>query len=95
MVKKTKKGTVMVFGVFDLLHQGHLAMLKEAKTYGNKLIAVLATDANAEKEKGKKPIQDQQTRANAIKPYVTKVIIGDENDYLLPLKREKPDIICL
>ncbi len=44
--------TVLVTGVFDLLHQEHLAFLKKAKKAGDILIVGLETDARVNKLKG-------------------------------------------
>ena len=37
---------VMTFGSFDVLHKGHEHYLKEAKSYGDYLIVVVARDEN-------------------------------------------------
>lgn len=41
---KNKFKTVLTYGTFDLLHYGHLEILKRAKDYGHKLIVGLSTD---------------------------------------------------
>ena len=41
--------TVMTFGTFDLAHPGHIFYLNEAKKLGDKLITVIARDANLKK----------------------------------------------
>lgn len=43
-LKKNKKKIVLVHGVFDLVHPGHLNYFKEAKTYGDILIVSLTSD---------------------------------------------------
>jgi FAD synthetase len=35
---------VMIFGTFDLLHEGHQFFIREAKKVGGQLIIVLAHD---------------------------------------------------
>lgn len=53
--------TVLVAGTFDILHESHIDMLKNARNLGDKLIVMLSTDTfNA--EKGKKAYQDYATR---------------------------------
>lgn len=36
-----KQKTVLTFGVYDMLHIGHILLLKRAKEYGEKLIAAV------------------------------------------------------
>ena len=45
---------VITYGTFDLLHYGHINLLKRAKAMGDYLIVALSTDDFNEAEKGKK-----------------------------------------
>lgn len=45
---------VITYGTFDLLHYGHINLLKRAKALGDYLIVALSTDEFNQKEKGKK-----------------------------------------
>lgn len=36
--------TILTYGTFDLLHVGHISLLKRAKSYGDHLIVGLSTD---------------------------------------------------
>jgi cytidyltransferase-like protein len=89
---------VMVFGVFDRLHPGHLYLLYHARLKGKELVAVIARDASVKKLKGAMPEWSQRKRMSAVKAtgLVTKVILGDlkEGTYAV-VKKHKPDIICL
>jgi len=92
--KRPKK--VMVGGTFDLMHPGHIYYLKEAAKRGL-VYAVVATDENVMRIKGKKPILTQEERlevVSAIK-YVYKALIGDEKDFIKPIEEVKPDLILL
>jgi glycerol-3-phosphate cytidylyltransferase len=63
-------------GVFDLFHQGHLNLLKNAKKHCDKLIVGLTTDELAFNFKGKKPViplEERMAIVEAIK-YVDKVV---------------------
>lgn len=52
---------VLTYGTFDLLHYGHIRLLKRAKELGDYLIVALSTDEfNA--LKGKKAFHDYETR---------------------------------
>ncbi len=44
---------VITYGTFDLLHYGHINLLKRAKALGDYLIVALSTDEFNKKEKGK------------------------------------------
>lgn len=46
---------IITYGIFDLLHYGHLNLLKRAKDFGDYLIVGLSTD-NFNKFKNKKVI---------------------------------------
>ena len=47
--------TVITYGTFDLLHYGHLNLLKRASLLGDRLIVGVSTDDFVE-AKGKKPV---------------------------------------
>jgi len=87
----------MVFGVFDLLHEGHISFLKQAKNKGHFLIVSVARDANVKKIKGRKPVWSERKRAQALRslPFVDKVVLGGLYNPLPHIRKEKPDIIAL
>ena len=45
---------VITYGTFDLLHYGHINLLRRAKALGDYLIVALSTDEFSRDEKGKK-----------------------------------------
>ena len=67
--------TVLTYGTFDLLHYGHLEILKRASLLGNKLIVGVSTDKFNE-IKGKTCVLPYQKRKELIESlyYVDKVI---------------------
>ena len=67
--------TVLTYGTFDLLHYGHLEILKRASVLGNKLIVGVSTDKFNE-IKGKTCVLPYQKRKELIESldYVDKVI---------------------
>lgn len=89
--------TVMIFGTFDVVHQGHLHFFQQARKYGDYLVAVVARDARAEKIKNKKLLHTEKERKfflEAIK-YIDKVILGDKKDVYAVIHKIKPDCIVL
>ncbi|MBQ3322940.1 MAG: glycerol-3-phosphate cytidylyltransferase [Firmicutes bacterium] len=66
---------VLTYGTYDLLHYGHIRLLKRAKALGDYLIVALSTDEfNA--IKGKKAYHDYETRREMLEAvrYVDLVI---------------------
>lgn len=89
---------VMVFGVFDGLHNGHKAMLAQAKTLGDYLIAVVAQDHIVEHLKGQLPAVNMEERIGHLMSAdrVDKVVAGDrELGVWEVINQEQPDIIAV
>jgi len=87
---------VMATGVFDILHSGHLHYLQEAKSLGDELYVVIATDATVRKRKHE-PITPERMRVElvqALKP-VDKAFLGTEGDMFETVRQIDPDIIAL
>ncbi len=81
---------VITYGTFDLLHYGHVNLLRRAKQMGDYLIVVLSTDEFNEKEKNKKTYFSYEKRKLMLESirYVDLVIPEKEwnqkvNDVLL------------
>lgn len=92
------KKKVMVFGVFDRLHRGHLDFLRQARKYGDELIAVVARDKIVMELKNKTPFHSEQERLAIVQevPEVTRAVLGDEvqGSYGV-ITVYKPDVICV
>ena len=87
---------VMASGVFDLIHPGHIDYLKQAKSYGDHLTVVIASDKTVKKNKHE-PVTPEAMRAlivESLKP-VDEAIVGGEGDMLDTVAKVKPDIIVL
>lgn len=59
------KTIVYTFGVFDMLHIGHLAILEEAKTLGDELVVGIFRDSVVEGFK-RKPIIPEEERERMV-----------------------------
>ena len=95
---KGNKEQVIVFtnGCFDIIHSGHLDLLKEARSYGDKLIVGLNSDKSISKLKGpERPIIDQSERKKILSAlkFVDEVIIFNEENPLKLIKKLKPSIL--
>ena len=67
---------VITYGTFDMLHYGHINLLRRAKELGDYLIVVLSTDEFNWDEKGKKTYFSYQQRKQLLEAirYVDLVI---------------------
>lgn len=71
---------VITYGTFDLLHYGHINLLRRAKELGDYLIVALSTDEFNEREKGKKTYFSFEQRKRLLEAirYVD-LVIPEEN----------------
>ncbi len=92
----TQEKRVFLAGTFDIIHPGHIGLLKYASSLG-KVFVVLARDSNVRKDKGRSTVLDEKARLEVMKSikYVYKVLLGDKKDYMKPIEDIKPDIILL
>ena len=94
--KKLKKTIVFTNGCFDLLHKGHIDLLKRASEFGDKLIIGINSDESVKKIKGdNRPIEDQKTRKkNLLKlKFVDDVYVFEETTPLKIIKLICPDVL--
>ena len=83
---------------FDLLHAGHILMLKDAKEQCDSLVVGLQTDPTLDRIEKNKPIQtlkERKIQLEAVK-YIDKIFIyNTENDLYELLQRVQPDLRIL
>ena len=67
---------VITYGTFDLLHYGHIYLLKRARELGDHLIVGLSTDEFNSEEKGKKSVFSFEERKELLESvrYVDEII---------------------
>lgn len=83
-------------GCFDLLHDGHLHLIKNSKKNCDFLIIGLNSDDSVSRLKGtNRPIENQNKRYENLSTlnYVDKVIIFDEDTPIELIEIIRPDII--
>jgi FAD synthetase len=89
---------VLVGGVFDIVHPGHIHTLKDAKSQGDILVVVVARSSTALKiNKHRKIYHDEYLRRELVSSirYVDYAIIGREGTLYDTVEFVKPDIIAL
>lgn len=83
-------------GCFDLLHPGHIAILRGAKMHCDRLVVGLNSDASVQRLKGPtRPVQAQAARAEVIGAIgaVDGVVIFDEPTPLELITHLMPDVL--
>ena len=79
-------------GAFDLLHAGHIVMLKEAKSQCDHLIVGIQTDPSIDRQEKNQPIQsvyERYIQLSAVK-YIDEIIPYDTEESLLDLLEATP-----
>ena len=89
---------VLTGGVFDIIHHGHVHMLEAARSLGDMLVVVVASDSTARRSKRKAPLR----HAEDIRQYLVSMIrtvdacvIGAEGSIFDTVKAIRPDVIAL
>ena len=88
---------VMLFGTFDIFHEGHKNFLKQARAYGDYLIVVVARDETVKKVKKRLPQNSEDIRLKNIKEsdLADEVVLGSLENKYKAIEKYKPDVICL
>ncbi len=83
-------------GCFDLLHPGHIALLRQARAACDKLVVGLNSDASVKRLKGEsRPVQNETSRAAVLSSLadVDLVVIFEEDTPLELIKAIRPAIL--
>ena len=88
---------ILTYGTFDLLHYGHIRLLKRAKALGDYLVVAVSTEEFNEL-KGKKTYHNYETRKKMLEAirYVD-LVIPEENweQKLNDVKEYKIDVVVM
>ncbi len=90
------KKIVFTNGVFDILHEGHIASLSEAAQYGHVLIVGINADSSVKRLKGEsRPVNNENSRALIMASLVMTdaVIVFEEDTPLNLITAILPDVL--
>jgi D-beta-D-heptose 7-phosphate kinase/D-beta-D-heptose 1-phosphate adenosyltransferase len=94
--RKQKEIIVFTNGCFDIVHKGHIEVLKFCKQQGDIVVVGLNSDSSVKAIKGpQRPINNQYDRAAVLAALesVDYVTIFDEPSVLNLVKKVKPDVL--
>jgi len=96
MAGELKKPRILIFGTFDILHPGHLHIIKKAAMLGELYVAV-ARDETVKKIKGRYPVNSELERKKTLESLniATQVVLGKKGNKFEIIKEIKPNIICI
>lgn len=86
---------VYTTGVFDLLHHGHITILREAASLGDQLIVGVQDDDSVEAQKNRRPTMNVQERMRTLEalPFVHKCVPYHNIDQRPMLDQLKPHVM--
>jgi rfaE bifunctional protein nucleotidyltransferase chain/domain len=94
-VRRSGGKVVFTNGCFDLLHRGHLFLLREARKLGDVLVVGVNSDASARRVKGPgRPVMLEEDRVELLEalPCVDRVVVFDEDTPEALIRRVKPEL---
>jgi D-beta-D-heptose 7-phosphate kinase/D-beta-D-heptose 1-phosphate adenosyltransferase len=94
--RNRKKIIVFTNGCFDILHRGHIELLREAKAFGDILVVGLNSDASVRRLKGRgRPLVGEKDRAFVLAALevVDRVVIFGEDTPLEAICALEPDVL--
>ena len=96
--RRTQQGRVVFTnGVFDLLHPGHVNVLRGARAHGDRLVVGVNSDASVRRLKGPtRPLRPEADRAYVLAALETvdAVVLFDQDTPLELIRALEPDVIA-
>lgn len=89
---------VITYGTYDLLHYGHINLLRRAKALGDYLIVALSTDEFNSEKKGKKCYFSYEQRKQLLEAVRYVDLVIPENDWdqkISDVKEFKVDVFAM
>lgn len=96
LVRRERGRIVFTNGCFDLIHPGHVALLKAAAELGEVLIVAINSDDSVKRLKGQsRPIHTAEQRAEILMAlrWVDNVTIFEEDTPLETIQLVRPDVL--
>lgn len=96
LILQREKTVVFTNGIFDILHSGHIELLKFSKSLGYKLVVGINSDRITSELKGEgRPVNKESDRKAVLESvqYVDEVIIFDEEKPTALVSSLQPDIV--
>ena len=90
------KKIVFTNGCFDILHLGHLKLLRDASELGDILVVGLNSDKSVKINKGdSRPINNQNYRASMLEffDFIDYIVLFNEKDPMGIIKKIRPDVL--
>jgi D-beta-D-heptose 7-phosphate kinase/D-beta-D-heptose 1-phosphate adenosyltransferase len=87
---------VFTNGCFDLLHPGHVSLLRQARAAGERLVVGLNADVSVRRLKGVgRPVQDQSARAVVLSAVdaVDLIVVFSEDTPIDVIRELRPDVL--
>ena len=94
--RRKNESIVFTNGCFDLLHPGHISLIRQSAAQGTHLVVGLNSDASVRRLKGpSRPVQNEQSRALLLSALhgVDAVVIFDEDTPLNLVAALRPDVL--
>ncbi|MFA5007720.1 MAG: adenylyltransferase/cytidyltransferase family protein [Candidatus Omnitrophota bacterium] len=95
-LKKKNKRVVFTNGCFDIIHPGHIKILRDAKNKGDVLIVGLNSDSSIKRIKGhSRPVMDEKARSKVLEAIelVNFIVIFNEDTPYEVIKELRPDYL--
>jgi D-beta-D-heptose 7-phosphate kinase/D-beta-D-heptose 1-phosphate adenosyltransferase len=94
--KLKSKTIAFTNGVFDILHEGHIALLSKAATFADILVVGVNSDASVKRLKGEnRPVNNEQSRMKILAALimVDAIVLFEEDTPLELIKKIQPDVL--